>query len=193
MRCVACHRWSLEVICPACRDRLLVPHVRRRTVGTLEVVSLFGYETIEPFLLSKHRPVGYRIYRYFGRRFIAPFLYEFASKLPGDGRIRVIGVDEQVRRGYSHTAGLTRPVRHRLLEVLHGRLIARRQVHYAGKTLRYRLEHPRDFRYTGPAGGDAILVDDIITTGLTLQQAQQTLHANGVNVLFALTLADAQR
>jgi competence protein ComFC len=38
----------------------------------------------------------------------------------------------------------------------------------------------------------AILVDDIITTGITLQEAQKVLMQHGVNVLFALTLADVE-
>ncbi len=193
MRCVACHRWSREVICPVCRDRLLVPQVRRRTVGTLEVVSLFGYEAIEPFLLSKHHPVGYRIYRYFGQNFIAPFLSEFAEELSTHSPVKVIGIDEQVQHGYSHTALLTHSVRHSRLAILHAHLMARNSVHYAGKPLQYRLDHPRDFRYSGPAGGDAVIVDDIVTTGLTLQQASAELEKSGINVLFALTLADAEK
>ena len=38
---------------------------------------------------------------------------------------------------------------------------------------------------------DVILVDDIITTGLTLTQAIVEVQAKGKNVLFCLTLADA--
>ena len=37
-----------------------------------------------------------------------------------------------------------------------------------------------------------ILVDDIINKDITLQEAQNALMAYGVNVLFALTLADVQ-
>jgi len=40
---------------------------------------------------------------------------------------------------------------------------------------------------------DVILVDDIITTGLTLSQAIQSVEAEGKNVLFCLTLADARK
>jgi len=192
MRCTVCHRFSRDVICPACRDRLLTPKISRCTVGTVEVVSLFGYHAIEPFLLSKHTPLGHRIYRYLGRHFLAPFLSDFASSLSQHDPVRVIGIDEQVRHGYSHTALLTHSVSHPLLDVLSASLIARNRVNYAGKTLQYRLDHPRNFRYTGPSGAEAILVDDIITTGLTLQQAQQALQPKGAEVLFALTLADAQ-
>jgi len=36
---------------------------------------------------------------------------------------------------------------------------------------------------------DVILIDDIITTGTTLKEAEKVLNKNGINVLFALTLA----
>jgi competence protein ComFC len=65
-------------------------------------------------------------------------------------------------------------------------------VNYSGKTLQFRLDHPRDFLYTGKSNTDVILVDDIITTGITLQEAQKVLMDHGVNVLFALTLADVE-
>ena len=74
----------------------------------------------------------------------------------------------------------------------HASLMAQNRVNYSGKSLQYRLEHPRDFVYTGKSGIDVILVDDIITTGITLQEAQKVLMENGVNVLFALTLADVE-
>ena len=40
---------------------------------------------------------------------------------------------------------------------------------------------------------DVILVDDIITTGLTLTQAVQLLESKGKNVIFCLTLADVTK
>ncbi len=70
--------------------------------------------------------------------------------------------------------------------------MAQNRVSYAGKTLQYRIENPRNFIYKGTSSVDAILVDDIITTGITLQEAQNVLLSHGVNVLFALTLADAK-
>jgi len=190
MRCTVCHRFSREVICAACAERLLVPTIRRRTVGTLEVVSLFDYSVIEPFLLTKHTALGHRIYRFFGRHFVAPFVTDYAGRIAD--WVTVIGVDEHVEHGYAHTALLTHAIRHPHARVLHSTMLAKHRVHYAGKTLQYRLEHPRGFRYTGPADADVILVDDIVTTGITLQEAQQVLRQQRVEVLFALTLADAR-
>lgn len=190
MRCVSCHQWSRDVVCPACAGQLLRPTVSRRTVGTLEVVSLFHYSAIEPFLLTKHTPLGHRIYRYLGKHYVAPFIEEYQYR--AERSLAVIGVDEYVGHGYAHVALLTRAIRHPDITVRHGVLPARNRVNYAGKTLQYRLEHPRDFRYKGRGGQAVILVDDIVTTGTTLQEAAGELRRHQVDVLFAVTLADAQ-
>ena len=75
---------------------------------------------------------------------------------------------------------------------LHASLMAQNRVSYAGKDLQFRLENSRDFIYTGLSDIDVILVDDIITTGITLQEAHKVLVSHRVNVLFALTLADVK-
>ncbi len=166
------------------------PTVSTRKVGTLDVISLFRYRTIAPFLLRKHGPVGYRLYRYFARRQIAPFLEAFAEGI--DERVWLIGIDEFPASGYAHTAVLTRYGKVGKMPNLPAALVAKNRVNYAGKTLRYRLEHPRDFRYRGPSGIRAVLIDDIVTTGSTLREAHTVLRDSGVEVLFALTLADAR-
>ena len=155
----------------------------------MDVVSLFKYRNIAPFLLTKHTPIGYRLYRYFARMHFAPFLEAFAEGLERPACL--IGIDELPRGGYSHTAILSHYGSVRGLESLPASLIAKNRVDYAGKTLQYRLENPRDFRYRGPSDIEAILIDDIITTGSTRGEAHRLLRASGVEVLFALTLADA--
>ncbi len=191
MRCAACHALSRSVICPACETRLFRPAVSRRLIGTLEVVSLFNYSVIEPFLLSKHRPVGYRIYRWFGRSFLNPFFRRYAEEFRKP--FSVVSIDDHVRHGYAHTALLARGIRHREIHHAYGALPAQHPVTYAGKSLEYRLAHPRDFRYKGPTRRMVVLLDDVVTTGLTLQAAQRVLETAGVEVLFAVTLADAAR
>lgn len=190
MRCLSCRKFSLDVICDRCHMQLLKPTVSTRKAGTLDVISLFGYRTVAPFLLRKHGPVGYRLYRYFARKQIAPFLEAFAEGI--DERVWLVGVDEYPASGYSHTAILTRYGRVEKMPNLPGALVARNRVNYAGKTLRYRLENPRDFLYRGPSGIRAVLIDDIVTTGVTLQEAHSLLRRSGVEVVFALTLADAR-
>ncbi len=171
-------------------EELFVPSVRTRTVGTLDVISFYRYDTLEPLLLSKHKPEGWRIYRQLGKMLFRPFIREFVENDAGE--VYVVGIDEDVRSGYSHVAQLTRAMRMQSINVQPAVLRARNRVNYSGKPLQFRLENPREFVYSGKSDVDAILVDDIITTGTTLREARQVLMKSGVNVLFALTLADVE-
>jgi len=106
--------------------------------------------------------------------------------------ISIIGIDERIRGGYSHISTVTHQIKHPNAHIKYAKLIASSTVKYAGKTLEYRLAHPRDFIYSGPTDMDVILIDDIITTGVTLQEAQMVLASEGVGVLFGVTIADAR-
>ncbi len=191
MRCFSCGRWSWSVICLACRSMLFVPTIATRQLGELDVISFFAYTTLAPLLHTKHTPEGYRIYRALGRMVLRPFILEFVEV--DEGRVYLIGIDEVVKGGYAHVALLTRAMKTPATPPLHATLLAQNPLTYAGKSLAYRMENPRDFSYHGKRGIDVILVDDIITTGSTLREAHQLLTQEGVNVLFALTLADANR
>ncbi|MCF6207535.1 MAG: ComF family protein [Sulfurovum sp.] len=188
MRCYSCAKPNLHIVCKHCKETLFTPSIKTRTVGTLDVISFYRYATLEPLLLTKHKPEGYRIYKALGKMVFAPFIREFLEH--DEGVVYVVGVDESVRSGYSHVAQLSHAMKMPGVRVLHNALRARNRVNYSGKSLEYRLKNPRDFIYRGKSGIDVILVDDIVTTGITLQEAQKVLLEHRVNVLFALTLAD---
>ncbi|RUM72386.1 MAG: ComF family protein [Sulfurovum sp.] len=190
MRCFSCAKFSWSILCDRCKETLFVPTVSTRKIGTLDVISFYHYSTLEPLLLTKHKPEGYRIFKALAKMTMRPFIEEFVEHDEGD--ICIVGIDERVNSGYSHVAMLTHAMHTPLSRPLHASLIAQNRVNYAGKPLQYRLDNPRDFRYRGRSGVDVILVDDIITTGITLQEAQKVLSMHDVNVLFALTLADAK-
>jgi len=190
MRCFSCSKLSFGIICKTCEEQLFVPTVSTRKVGTLDVISFFKYSTLESLLLSKHKPEGYRIYKALAKMTMKPFIEEFVES--DDRDVYIVGIDEHVKSGYAHVALLTRAMKTNCSIPQHSALMAKNRVNYSGKTLQYRLEHPRDFVYTGKSDIDVILIDDIITTGITLQEAQKVLTAHGVNVLFALTLADVE-
>ena len=190
MRCYSCSKLSFKIICKTCETQLFVPTVSTRTVGTLDVISFFKYSTLESLLHTKHKPEGYRIYKALANLTLKPFIEEFVES--DDRDVYIVGIDEYVKSGYAHVALLTRAMRRRSSIPQHSALMAQNRVNYSGKSLQFRLEHPRDFIYKGKSNIDVILVDDIITTGITLQEAQKVLMEHGVNVLFALTLADVE-
>jgi len=190
MRCFSCSKLSLKIICEICKEQLFGPTVSTRTVGTLDVISFFKYSTLESLLHTKHKPEGYRIYKALAEMTMKPFIQEFVES--DDRDVYIVGVDEYVKSGYAHVALLTRAMRTKYSIPQHSALMAQNRVNYSGKSLQFRLEHPRDFIYKGKSNIDVILVDDIITTGITLQEAQKVLIEHGVNVLFALTLADVE-
>lgn len=190
MRCFSCSKISFPIICKTCVEQLFVPNISTRKVGTLDVISFFKYSTLETLLHSKHKPEGYRIYKALATMTMKPFIKEFVES--DDRDVYIVGIDEYVKSGYAHVALLTRAMKRKYSIPQHSALIAQNRVNYSGKSLQFRLENPRDFLYNGKSNVDVILVDDIITTGITLQEAQKVLISHGVNVLFALTLADVE-
>jgi competence protein ComFC len=78
------------------------------------------------------------------------------------------------------------------IKPLYNVLKATNIVKYAGKDLKFRQNNKRDFKYTGLKNIKIILVDDLITTGLTILEAKKCLERYGCEVLFALTLSDAK-
>ncbi len=189
MRCYSCAKLSFSILCQQCKEVLFTPTMHTRTIGTLDVISFYAYATLEPLLLTKHKPEGYRIYKALAAMTMKPFIREFLEA--DESVVYLVGVDEYVKHGYAHVALLTESMKHPQAIPLHASLMAQNRVNYSGKSLQYRMEHPRQFCYTGKSNIDVILVDDIVTTGLTLQEAHSELLACGVNVLFALTLAHA--
>ena len=190
MRCLVCGGWSLSHICKPCRRDHLTPSLyTRKILGTIPVYSFYKYEEIEPLLLTKHSDLGYYVYKIMAKESFAMFAREFASET----RVAAVGIDDHVRRGYAHTALLARSLKSKDIVPRYGRLRAGSRDTYSGENYQYRLLHPRRFACKPIAEEAVILVDDILTTGLTLTQAAEALHCEGKRVLCCLTLADAQK
>jgi competence protein ComFC len=190
MRCLSCYRLSFSTFCHNCQINILKPSISKRELENIDVYSFFKYQDIEELLLSKHTTQGYRVYKALSKMTFTPFIKSFISNL--DSPVYIIGIDEVIKNGYSHIALLTHQMKAKNVYILHSKLIASNKVKYAGESLHFRLSNPRNFKYSGISNIEAILVDDIITTGTTLKEAQKVLRENGVEVLFALTLADAK-
>ncbi|NPA29297.1 MAG: ComF family protein [Epsilonproteobacteria bacterium] len=185
MRCLGCGALSWHPLCLACRQAFLIPQPALRSVPSgLEVTTFFRYDEIEPLLLTKHLPHGHAVFRWLAKSAF--------SLLTPDDRLYAIGIDDNPRGGYSHTAVLVRTLQKRGFGALYGVLRAKNRVSYAGKSRAFRLANPRNFLYTGPGQIRVLLVDDVVTTGLTLMEAEAVLKEAGVKVAGALALANVE-
>jgi len=151
------------------------------------VYSFYKYSEIESLLLTKHTDIGYYIYTILAKNAFKRFRERFTF----ENKVAAVGIDDHARHGYSHTALLVRQLKSDVIQPYYGRLRAQSQQSYSAQTFEYRLMHPRNFLFKSFVQTEVILVDDILTTGLTLSQAVETLQAHGKEVLFCLTLADA--
>jgi competence protein ComFC len=190
MRCASCSKISFEIICKKCQYELFTPQIHTRRVGDLDVICFYNYSSIDTLLHYKHTNVGYRVFKKLSKMVLQPFIKEFVEHQIGD--IHIIAVDEKVKNGYSHTALLSHTMKMKSIIPYHSKLLASNDVTYSGKSLQYRLDNPREFRYRGKKSITAVLVDDIITSGITLKSAYDELRKHNVDVLFALVLADAR-
>ena len=187
MRCLVCENLSWKLLCKRCQERLLRPNLRRRKLlGDFEVISFYSYSEIEELITTKHHIIGHQIFSILAKNSLRLFAREFFQSA------FVIPVDDKISKaGYSHTAILAYAMKTKYLCPKYASLFARNSVNYSGKSLDFRLKNPRNFHYSGPAG-DIIIVDDVVTTGLTLKEAYSVTKSAGANPLFALTLADAR-
>jgi len=151
------------------------------------VYSFYNYNDIAPLLHTKHTYIGAKIFAQLGKHTFFEFLKTF--ELPRG--IYAIPIDDHVRHGYSHSAILAKATQPYLMP-LYCSLRAQNHISYSGKSRAYRKTNKRDFIVNVEKKRDVILLDDIVTTGCTLEEAHETLKQHGVNVLFALVLADAK-
>ncbi len=188
MRCLMCESLSLEHICPSCQNIFLAPSLyRRKILHNIEVISFYKYSEIKDLLHTKHTDLGYYIYTILAKNSLAKFAAEFDYS----HKVVSIAVDDHAKNGYSHTAILNKALKSKCIKPLYGKLRATNRVTYSGKSREFRILNPRAFELKDFNGSDVILVDDIITTGLTFTQAIETLQKNNQNVLFCIALADA--
>ena len=189
MYCLLCEALSFSHICKSCRIEFLKPSLYKRKIeNDFEVYSFYKYSAIKELILTKHKFVGYFIYHILAQESFKKFAKEFKFI----DQTYSFACDDHVKNGYSHTAILNKYLKSSHITPVHSVLRAQTEVNYSGKSLQFRQNNPRNFKYNYHSNIDAILVDDIITTGSTIKEAKKLLEQNGVNVLFALTLADAR-
>ncbi len=189
MYCLLCGNLSFSLICKECRRDFLKPNLTKRILPNgLEVYSFYKYRDIEKLILTKHKFIGYFIYSILAKESFK----SFKDILSIDRKIYVLPIDDNVKNGYSHTAILAKEMQSSYIKPIFSKLRAINSVKYSGKSLSFRESNPRGFKYNYKKNIDVVLVDDIITTGTTIQEADELLKKYNVNVLFALTLCDAR-
>lgn len=188
MKCLICESFSLSHICKPCQYTFLQPQIFKRKISkNIDVISFYKYDEIKKLLHTKHTDIGFYIYKILAKNSMSKFALEFEFSHP----ITSIAIDDNIKNGYSHTAILNNSLKSKFIKPLHSKLRAKNSISYSAKSKEFRLLNPRNFELKKFKSKDIVLIDDIITTGSTLNQAIQTLQHNNKEVLFCLTLTDA--
>ncbi len=189
IRCIVCKEISLPIICKQCQNILLKPNLSTRILPDgFKVYSFYKYSDIEELLKTKHTYLGAQVFKILS----VNSFREFAKNYDFPHTVYALAIDDHVKSGYSHTALLARELSSATIKPIYNSLRSMEKISYSGKSLDYRLKNPRNFKYSFKRDIDAILVDDIVTTGTTILEAKKTIKKHSANPLFALCLADAR-
>jgi competence protein ComFC len=190
MRCFSCTKLSIHAICAQCQKNLLEPSLYKREIEKdFYVYSFYGIDEVKEFINTKYHFFGDRVYK-----ILANLAFKkFASNFEYPNKIIAIPIDDHTRHQFSQTAILAKSLKCEYIKPIFNTLKANNQIKYAGKDLAFRKSNKRDFIYNGKSKLQVILVDDVVTTGLTILEAKECLEQNGCEVLFALTLSDAKQ
>jgi competence protein ComFC len=179
-KCLICKNFSFEVICKKCQNEFLKPNIKIKD----NTISFYNYEEIEWLIKFKYNKFGDRIFKVLAENSFKIFSRNIKENF------FVIPIDDKIDKGFSHSAILVKSMKTKFLTPLFNSLHSTNDVQYAGKSLEFRLNNPRNFKYKGPKDIDVILVDDIKTTGTTLNEAKEVLERFGVNVYLSVVLSD---
>nr|WP_315005178.1 ComF family protein [uncultured Campylobacter sp.] len=204
MRCVNCGAFSLRTICAACAANLAECRLSMRQVEGFSVFYYYGYSEIRELILSKHHEYGAAVLARIAYLSLAKFPLHLQREISAnpqnyetfktDGifKFNAVPLDDDARSGYSHTAILARALKSEIIEPKFHCLRAQNRVKYTGQSLEFRLKHKRNFKILTPPQFPVILVDDIITSGLSMLQARESLIDGGFMPVCGLVLANAK-
>jgi competence protein ComFC len=189
MRCITCESFSWQIICKTCQSTLLTPTLNKRQLSDdFFVYSFYSYEELQDLLNSKYEFYGDKVFNILAQLSFAKFAQEFKY----EENIISIPIDDHTRHEFSQSAILARHTKSTYIKPTYSTLKATNKIKYAGKDLEFRQKNPRKFIYSGKSDIKVILIDDLVTTGLTLIEARKKLNQHGCETLFALTLCDAK-
>ncbi len=189
MRCIVCESLSWNIICKDCKQNLLVPNITKRVLNNgLEVYSFYKYDELKHLFKTKYEIYGDKAIKIMAQMSFKNFAQNYNDNI----QLKAIPIDDRIKSNFSHTAILAKALQSKNIKVQYNTLHAQNDIQYAGKDLIYRKKHKRDFLYRGKKDLNVILVDDVITTGTTILEAQSVLKKHNCHVPFALTLCDAK-
>jgi len=189
MRCITCEQWSFEIICKTCQTTLLQPTLNQRQLDEdFFVYSFYSYEELQDLLNTKYEFFGDKVFNVLAKLSFSKFAKEFNYEHP----ITSLPIDDHTRHEFSQSAILARHTKSKIITPTYATLKASNKIKYAGKDLLFRQNNPRKFKYSGKNDTKVILIDDLVTTGLTLMEARKKLLKHKCQTLFALTLCDAK-
>lgn len=180
IECILCGRFSFSLICKTCLHTNLKPEIRQKE----NVISFYDYAQIEDLLFFKYKKFGDSIYKILANNSFKIFAQHYKENS------FIIPIDDNIKKGFSHTAILANSLKSKNLTPIYNSLKSLSNVQYAGKDLDFRLTNPRNFEYNGKKNINAILVDDVVTTKTTINEAIEVLNKNQVEVDFCLVLVD---
>ncbi|MDR2034391.1 MAG: ComF family protein [Helicobacteraceae bacterium] len=186
MRCLLCEKLSWRYICPEC-DRSIDVRARIHNLRELKAITFYEFGDIEPLIKTKYYPFGSFVLKYLAIKAFKPFF----SELKLDESAALVPIDDRLNAWYSHSALLAKAGAAGMIAPRFGSLRARSKEKYAGQTLAFRKSHPRRFIVKPFPETNAIILDDLITTGTTLLEAAAALEKRDKNPLFAVALARA--
>jgi len=188
MRCITCHSFSLRIICKKCQVNLLTPAFYKREVAKdFYVYSFYKFAEVKELLNTKYEFYGDRVYSVLASLSFAKFAHNFEYL----NNVYAVSIDDHTRHQFSQTAILTRSLKSKNIIPVFNSLKATNKVKYAGKSRAFRERNKRKFVYKGLQNIQVILVDDLVTTGCTILEAKEILEKNNCEVLFALSISDA--
>jgi len=189
MRCITCEQWSFQIICKSCQTTLLQPTLNKRQLDEdFFVYSFYSYEELQDLLNTKYEFFGDKVFN-----ILAQLSFEkFSSNFNYHDKVISIPIDDHTRHEFSQSAILAKHTKSKIITPIYSTLKATNKIKYAGKNLDFRQKNPRRFKYTGNNEIKVILIDDLVTTGLTLREARKKLLKFKCETLFALTLCDAK-
>jgi competence protein ComFC len=187
VKCITCSACSFHIICKNCQKHLLEPELRKKEIlKDFFVYYFYEYDEIKELIYTKYDSFGAKVFSTLANISFARFAKTFTYQ----NRVYAIPIENNKIDDFSHTAILSNGLKSKYITP-YPKLRANNIVKYANMDLEFRLKNRRDFKYLGKKNIEAIIIDDIITTGTTIKEAKSTLTQNGVKTLFAITLTYA--